>query len=334
MISVSLFGLGIYLAPIKPQYRLAPFQLSAKNATAFISNDEKQSIASIRTSLNPRITYPWKGDPSCQHITIQMAQRDSLPKWALTSFPGSGVTWLRQMIESLTGIYTGSVHKGDPLPFRDNNKNYMGITDNPFCGCTIIDKDHEATAGVYKRKYYLQLLQDYSNIINTTYNYRGILLLRNPMDVVFAHQNHLLVGKFDVAPVNAFRGPVWDELVDAVAFAWSDHAIRWIEQMKQGTAIFYEHFLGDNAQHELERLLDAMNYNPQLLDPERMRCLLAHRNQSEYKRSNKTRFVLEEHHRQMLLQSIHAVQRSLRQRKWPQLPVSLYDMHLPAEEKF
>lgn len=49
-----------------------------------------------------------------------MAERNSLPKWALTSFPGSGVTWTRQMIEGLTGIYTGSVHVGDPLPFREN----------------------------------------------------------------------------------------------------------------------------------------------------------------------------------------------------------------------
>lgn len=35
----------------------------------------------------------------------------------------------------------------------------MGITDDPFCGCTIIDKDHEATEGVYKRKFYLQRLK-------------------------------------------------------------------------------------------------------------------------------------------------------------------------------
>ena len=66
-------------------------------------------------------SYPWKGDPKCQHFVvqvclskfqlifpplfiwikwiIQLAERDSLPKWALTSFPGSGVTWTRQLIE-------------------------------------------------------------------------------------------------------------------------------------------------------------------------------------------------------------------------------------------
>lgn len=48
----------------------------------------------------------------------QLAKRDSLPKWALTSFPGSGVTWTRQMIEGITGIYTGSVHEQDPSPVQ------------------------------------------------------------------------------------------------------------------------------------------------------------------------------------------------------------------------
>jgi hypothetical protein len=34
----------------------------------------------------------------------------------------------------------------------------MGIADDPFFGCTIIDKDHEATEGVSDRKQYLDLL--------------------------------------------------------------------------------------------------------------------------------------------------------------------------------
>ncbi|EFX88990.1 hypothetical protein DAPPUDRAFT_233913 [Daphnia pulex] len=222
-----------------------------------------------------------------------MAKRNSLPKWALTSFPGSGVTWTRQMIEGLTGIYTGSVHVRDPLPYREDNEENMGITDNPFCGCTLIDKDHEATSGIFERKQYLELLhvKEYSQIINVTYNYRGVLLLRNPMDVVFAHQNHLLVGKFNTAPTEAFRGPEWDELVETVAYAWANHAIRWIEQIKQGTVIFYENLLGDDAQLELERLLDSMDFQPRPVDTNRMRCTLAHRDKSEYKRSNKTRLT-------------------------------------------
>ena len=295
-----------------------------------------------------------------------MAPPNSLPKWALTSFPGSGVTWTRQMIEGLTGIYTGSVHLLDPAPYKDKcnilqnppppKKNTeismrfiaienagFGVVDDPFCNCTIIDKDHEATETFFGKRHYLQLLheevrthctilrypfcifpidsvefevldisaeelvyyahsyfinrfysninQEYSNIINTTYNYRGVLLLRNPMDVVFTYRHCMLEGKVGVAALEAFRGPEWDEIVNFVAFAWADHAIRWIEQIKNGTVVFYENLLGDNAQLELERFLEAMDFKPWPIDPDRMRCTLAHRHHGDYKRVDKPRYL-------------------------------------------
>ena len=33
-----------------------------------------------------------------------------MPKIGLVSFPGSGNTWTRYLIESLTGVFTGSVY--------------------------------------------------------------------------------------------------------------------------------------------------------------------------------------------------------------------------------
>ena len=94
-----------------------------------------------------KASYPFRGDPECQNFLVQvcvhffvqylilfvhiklfifaiiyiffkLAERNSLPKWALTSFPGSGVTWTRQLIEGVTGIYTGSVYLGDSFPVQ------------------------------------------------------------------------------------------------------------------------------------------------------------------------------------------------------------------------
>jgi hypothetical protein len=36
---------------------------------------------------------------------------NSLPPVALASFPGSGNTWVRGLIEAASGIYTGSIYK-------------------------------------------------------------------------------------------------------------------------------------------------------------------------------------------------------------------------------
>ena len=119
------------------------------------------------------------------------------------------------------------------------------------------------------------------------YDSRGVLLLRNPMDVVFTYRHWQHGGKVGIAPPEVFEGPKWEETIDYVAYAWADHAIRWIEQIKNGTVLFYERLMGVTAETELVRLLNVLNFHP--IDPDRMRCALAHRNRTDHKRQNKTR---------------------------------------------
>ncbi len=100
----------------------------------------------------------------------------------MTSFPGSGVTWTRQLIEGVTGIYTGSVYMADPSPVLSSlglspciqslslllialqhfhfapAGNGSEYNDDPLCGCTIIDKDHEATITTLGLANYFELL--------------------------------------------------------------------------------------------------------------------------------------------------------------------------------
>lgn len=120
------------------------------------------------------------------------------------------------------------------------------------------------------------------------YDKRGVLLLRNPMDVVFTYRDWLHGGKVGKAPPEAFRGPEWDATVDYVAYAWADHAIRWIEQIENGTVLFYERLMGQTASGELKRFLQVIDFHP--VDPVRMRCTLDHRNRTDHKRLNKTRW--------------------------------------------
>lgn len=68
---------------------------------------------------------------------LQLAERDSLPKWPLTSFPGSGVTFARQLIEGVTVIYTGSVYDSDPLPVLLQNGSRMELTVSDF-NCDVM----------------------------------------------------------------------------------------------------------------------------------------------------------------------------------------------------
>ena len=55
----------------------------------------------------------------------------TVKKAVLLSFPGSGNTWVRHMIEQASGIYTGSVY-GSPQLLRSGQKQYLPCQ-NKFC---------------------------------------------------------------------------------------------------------------------------------------------------------------------------------------------------------
>jgi hypothetical protein len=124
-----------------------------------------------------------------------------------------------------------------------------------------------------------------------TYENRGILLLRNPIEVLFTFGHYLWSGNDQKGIVSEklFTGKDWEKHLNNVAFEWAEHANYWIENIKNGTVIFYELLLKD-TEKELNRLLRSINFidpqNPPV-DPERMRCTLQHKNRADRKRPRK-----------------------------------------------
>ena len=56
------------------------------------------------------IHYPWPQSEECKHLHTQFGPPGSIPKLGLASYPCSGNTWTRYLIEGLTGYYTGSIY--------------------------------------------------------------------------------------------------------------------------------------------------------------------------------------------------------------------------------
>ena len=63
----------------------------------------------LRELKGKQLKSPLRVPPSSQHCK-HMSFKASGPIVALSSFPGSGNSWVRQLLESATGIYTGSVY--------------------------------------------------------------------------------------------------------------------------------------------------------------------------------------------------------------------------------
>ena len=130
-------------------------------------------------------------------------------------------------------------------------------------------------------------------VIRENYQHRGILLLRNPIDALFSFVLYLMAGQDQIGTVSLlakFKGPQWNSYVNYVTFAWADHAIRWIQNIQNGTVIFYEKLLLEDTEAELNRLLRAINFTDPHhppVDPDRMRCTLKHKNRLDRKRLKK-----------------------------------------------
>jgi hypothetical protein len=55
-----------------------------------------------------RTHFPWSLDDDCNSYSIQFGH--NLPTVGLVSYPSSGNTWLRYMIEGASGYFTGSMY--------------------------------------------------------------------------------------------------------------------------------------------------------------------------------------------------------------------------------
>ncbi|KAK4025386.1 hypothetical protein OUZ56_014459 [Daphnia magna] len=332
LVCVSMVGL-LLMAITSFLYSLHVLELRWMSSLLAVADVRRDQFSFAAHPVNVETTsYPWVGDPTCQHHAVQFAKNQSRPKWALTSFPGSGVTWTRQLIEGVTGIYTGTVHGSNEPPIVSTG--HYGNWADLNCDCTILIKDHDGTSVNNIPDY----LETTSNLTSNPawrdyYQHRGILLIRNPIDTLFTYAHYLLSGNDQkgTGTPEDFAGPHWDEHVDYVALAWADHAKRWIQNIKEGTVVFYERLLQD-TENELRRLLKAIHFtdpNRPPVDPERMRCTLQHKNRSDRKRTKKLTVPLSSEHYAKLMSSIDKVQRMLLKKGWPPLPIDLYDLRKP-----
>ena len=85
----------------------------------------KQFIHHIEIRYLCRTYYPWPTDKQCENFTTVFSKGQMLPAVALASNPNSGNTWLRYLIEGITGIFTGSFY-GDIDISRKGNSAFDG----------------------------------------------------------------------------------------------------------------------------------------------------------------------------------------------------------------
>jgi len=119
-------------------YRVIPI-LTAPLLVLFLAKEPRAPSAVPVIWAKAGIKHQfWKNHPQCRLLVTRFAQKGSLPSRALVSYPGSGNTWIRYLIEGATGVYTGSVFHDK----RIQREGHHGEFREPGDGSTLLQKTH------------------------------------------------------------------------------------------------------------------------------------------------------------------------------------------------
>ncbi|KAI5726149.1 hypothetical protein M8J77_024499 [Diaphorina citri] len=156
------------------------------------------------------------------------------PIIGLVSFPGSGNTWLRYLLQQATGVYTGSVYMD------------YGLFKNGFPGEMITNesvsvvKTHEW--GPYTRNKFG----------------RAVLLIRSPGDSIVAEFNRRSGGHIGFASVDRYtraNGKYWRQFFYDKLTAWREMTLDWLHNFPGPIHIITYEDLVSNLPHTLLSIL-------------------------------------------------------------------------------
>ena len=156
---------------------------------------------------------------NCNEINLNINQPTE--KIAITSFPGSGNTWLRHLLHMATGYHTGSFYHDGKL----KDKGFLGEALNWDDDRLVGIKIHKM--GLLKKTAQSRS-QDMRDLIS-----KAVLLIRSPYRAIMSEFNrvnnphHMHTGK---AETEAFFNGTWDQFLDENIYKWENSITTWFNQ--------------------------------------------------------------------------------------------------------
>ncbi|KAK8379567.1 hypothetical protein O3P69_019481 [Scylla paramamosain] len=167
--------------------------------------------------------YPWVKSKDCERFSTTFTPPGTLPTRGLASFPSSGNTWVRYLIEGATGIFTGSMYDDTSLMMKGMYGEWLVYNS----GMTVVQKSHGFTTGEA-----MTLDRD----IRTGHNhlqelgYQGVVVIRNPFKALISHRHLDVGGHTGFAPKAHFLGQGWVEFVTLKIRLWRDFYEDWVRK--------------------------------------------------------------------------------------------------------
>ncbi|XP_060663948.1 WSCD family member CG9164 [Drosophila nasuta] len=169
---------------------------------------------------------------------------------ALASFPGSGNTWLRYLLQQATGILTGSIYK-------DYGLLKTGFPAENVCNSSVLlVKTHEWGSKAWA---------PFS---------KAILLVRDPEKAIIAEFNRQSGGHIGFASPDRYKrtkGKYWQQFVSNKLKGWELMNLSWARNFTGSIKVVFYDDLVHHTERELRNILDFLEFP---VSEQLMRCAI------------------------------------------------------------
>ncbi|KAK4316886.1 hypothetical protein Pmani_011993 [Petrolisthes manimaculis] len=239
----------------------------------------------------------WKDDPQCNRLDVRFGQ--DLTPTLLQSYPRSGNTWVRYLLEGATGIFTSSVYKD----FTLIRAGYLGERSKIWYRNTIVTKIH-----------FVKHLQKFADV-------PAIIIIRNPARVLVSlwsyvniknrKRKHVAVMNpefFNTSAFHAFVGPGLKK------WLWTTRVS--LTNKKRRLLVLYFEDIRANPTQEVRKMLQFLKVWP---DEKRLACL--ERNiEGKVKSVHKTIYPFTHEEQNDIDRAVAEINKLLTDRGLPSLP--------------
>lgn len=245
----------------------------------------------------------------------------------LSSYPSSGNTWLRYLIEGTTGYFTGSMYNDVTL----SNKGFYGEGVHFQSQITVAIKSHGYTTGPSARKILdepesTRMLSNHFKELNST----AILLIRNPFKAIIGHRHLDEGGHTGHASPKSFVGRGWNHFVSVKIRHWEYFYTDWIKSKEAKILVVHFENLIDNLEWNLLRILDFLDFES---DQQRLQCVLRnaegqfHRRAKNSTMSQTSDDPYNDSQKKLIREAVRRVDQALKMSSMEAIPIHKYEFY-------
>lgn len=192
----------------------------------------------------------WKqtGDQQCSQYRTAFGQ--NLPLRGLFSFPSSGSSWTRYLLEAASGVFTGSEYRAESLV----QVGMLGELAAIDSGWTLIQKSHGFSVDPRRDLHMVDMAR-----LGCGY----VLLLRHPADAIVGTRHLDAAWQTGFAAASQFSGADWQKYLHYLAETWLDFNMERLHACPKEHmhVVIYEQLVKDPLR-ELRLILKFIGVDP------------------------------------------------------------------------